>query len=64
MTIKRIESLTWLLIYGGMILFAIGVSLHSGDAATGWVVACVGVAATIAGAVLVYVRSRMRSDDV
>ncbi len=63
MTVGRIESLTWLLIYAGMALCALGVSLQRIDATIGWIVGGVGLAGIVAGAVLVYVRSRMRSDD-
>jgi hypothetical protein len=60
----RVEALVWILIYGGLFVFALGFALSRGGLRHGWGVSVVGIVFTIAGAVLVYVRSRMtdRSD--
>ncbi len=59
---KRVDVLIWTLIYGG--LLAVVVSLFLPDASAllaAWMVACGGVLAAV-GAVLIYVRSRMKSE--
>ena len=60
----RVEALVWILIYGGLFVFALGFALSRGGLSYGWGVSIVGIVFTVAGAVLVYVRSRMtdRSD--
>ena len=60
MTAKRIETWVWVLVYGGLILLALGLSVRSGDASLGWGIAAVGVVLALIGAVLVWVRSRMK----
>jgi hypothetical protein len=57
----RVEKLVWVGIYGGMILLALGIAVGRTDAALGWGIGGVGVAALVAGLVLVWVRSRMRA---
>ena len=56
---KRIELLTWLLIYGGLLAIALGATLRREGAVLGWSVIVGGAAAVAAGLVLVWVRSRM-----
>jgi vacuolar-type H+-ATPase subunit I/STV1 len=60
----RIEALVWVLIYGGLLAFGLGVALSRGGLGYGWGVSVVGIVIAVAGVVLVYVRSRMsdRSD--
>jgi len=55
----RVEALVWILIYGGLFVFALGFALSRGGLGYGWGVSVVGIVFTVAGAVLVYVRSRM-----
>jgi hypothetical protein len=55
----RIETLVWVLIYGGLLVFGLGVALSRGGLDYGWGVSLVGVVVAVAGVVLVYVRSRM-----
>jgi vacuolar-type H+-ATPase subunit I/STV1 len=55
----RIETLTWLLIYGGLFALALGAALRREDAVLAWSVIVGGAAATALGIVLVWVRSRM-----
>ena len=59
---SQLASLTWVLIYGG--LLAVGVSVFvlragSGAEVLGWAMAAAGAVATGAGVVLVVVRARM-----
>ena len=56
---ERIETWVWVLIYGGLLVCALGVALSRGGLDYGWTVSLVGIVFAVAGAVLVYVRSRM-----
>jgi membrane protein DedA with SNARE-associated domain len=60
MNSKRIEVWVWVLVYTGMILLGLGVSVQRSDASLGWGIAVVGIVAMLIGAVLVWVRSRMK----
>jgi membrane protein DedA with SNARE-associated domain len=60
MNSKRIEVWVWVLVYTGMILIGLGVSVQRGDASLGWGIAVVGIVAMLIGAVLVWVRSRTK----
>jgi hypothetical protein len=61
MSAETIDKLIWTLIYGGLISVAIGIAAQRGDAAAaGWVLVSGGAIASIVGAVLIYVRSRMK----
>ena len=55
----RIETLVWVLIYGGLLVFGLGVALSRGGLDYGWSVSVVGIVIAVAGVVLIYVRSRM-----
>jgi hypothetical protein len=60
-----IEALVWVLVYGGLLVFGLGVALSRGGLGYGWSVSVAGVVIALAGVVLIYVRSRMaeRSDS-
>ena len=58
-TIKRIESWTWYLIFGGLFLLVFALISLSGGVGFNWYLGVVGTVATLAGAVLVWVRSRI-----
>ena len=55
-----IENLTWVLIYGGLLLLVLGIATGRTDEATGWAIATPGGIAAAVGVVLIYVRSRMK----
>ena len=59
MSAARIDSLVWLLIYGGLFGICLGFALERGGQAYGWGVVGVGAAAAAVGAVLIWVRSRL-----
>jgi hypothetical protein len=59
---QTVETMVWVLIYGGLLVVALGLSIQRRDAALGWGVATIGGVAAVAGAVLVYVRSRMKGE--
>ena len=62
MNIQRVESWVWLLIYGGMGLLGLGLSVQSTNATMGWSMVALGGAGALIGVVLIWVRSRMRDD--
>jgi len=55
----RIETLVWVLVYGGLLVFGLGVALSRGGLDYGWSILVAGLVIAVAGAVLIYVRSRM-----
>jgi hypothetical protein len=55
----RIQLLTWLLIYGGLLALALGAALRREGAVLGWSVIVGGAVVTAVGIALVWVRSRM-----
>lgn len=57
-----VERLIWILVYGGLFTAVIGLATRANDPATGWSLIVVGGVIAVVGAVLVYVRSRMRPD--
>ena len=60
MDAKKIETLTWVLIYGGLLLLSLGLFLPDHVAGLRRTFIVTGSAATAAGVVLVWVRSRMK----
>ena len=56
---RRFELGIWVLIFGGMGLGSLGFSLQRQGDSFGWPVLAVGLAAIVAGIVLIWVRSRM-----
>ena len=57
-----IDKLIWTLIYGGLLGIGLGLSVQRTDDMLGWSFVTVGGAVAVVGAVLVYVRSRMKDD--
>ena len=55
----RIETLVWLLIYGGLLACGLGIALSRDGHGYGWCVVAVGAAMAAVGAVLIWLRSRM-----
>jgi hypothetical protein len=58
---KKVETWTWVLIYLGLILLGLGLSVWRSDAALGWGLMTVGGVGVVVGSVLVWVRSRMKN---
>ncbi len=61
-TLARVEALVWVLIYGGLLTFVLGLFTGRSDVALGWTLGMLGLCGVFAGAVLLWVRSRMRLD--
>ncbi len=55
----RVDVWIWVLIYGGLFGVILGLALGRDGAAFGWGIVAGGAVAALAGAVLVWVRSRM-----
>jgi hypothetical protein len=58
---KRVEIWTWVLIYLGLILLGLGLSVQRGDGALGWGLMTVGGVCVGVGSALIWVRSRMKN---
>jgi hypothetical protein len=58
MTNARLEALAWVLIYGGLLVVCLGLFMKPGDAVLGWSAIALGAASAVAGAVLIYLRSK------
>ena len=55
----RLHKITWALIFGGLLSVILGIFVGATDDAVGWMMIISGALLTVAGAVLVYVRSTM-----
>jgi hypothetical protein len=55
----RVEWIIWILIYGGLLGASLGFALGRNGATFGWALVAVGGVAATAGAILIWVRSRM-----
>jgi hypothetical protein len=55
---RTLETLIWLLIYGGLLVLCLAAFLRRSGAALGWVLMLMGGAAVLLGVVLVWIRSR------
>jgi len=61
MKTSTLETLIWVLIYGGLIVLSVSAFISHSDAlATG--LAIIGAVITAAGALLIWVRSRMKDE--
>ncbi|MDB5873574.1 MAG: hypothetical protein JWQ07_3016 [Ramlibacter sp.] len=59
--IAWIERLIWILIYGGLFAIILGVVARPHIAALGWSLMVFGGCVAVAGAVLIWVRSRIQT---
>jgi hypothetical protein len=55
----RLEKWIWILIYGGLFAFILGIATGRTDTALGWSIAVPGGIVAVVGFVLIYVRSRL-----
>jgi xanthine/uracil permease len=61
MSTAKLETLIWVLIYGGLLLVVFGLFVQRTLPAAGWTLIVVGAIVTVVGAVLIWVRSRRKS---
>ena len=59
-TLARLDTLIWVLVFGGLFTLVLGIASHDETAIGGWSLSVLGSLATAAGVVLIYVRSRLR----
>ena len=57
----RLHKIIWTLIFVGLITIILGIFVGKTDGIIGWVVIAAGSLLTVAGAVLIYVRSTITS---
>ena len=60
MTAAGVEKLTWILIYGGLLVLCLGLFVQRQHDPIGWTMVVAGGVAAAAGVVLIWVRSRMK----
>lgn len=58
-TITKVEKWTWVLIFVGMAVFGIGLSVARTDSTLGHVISGFGAAGAIVGVALIWARSRL-----
>ena len=61
MSTARIETLIWVLIYSGLLAVGLGLAVQGSADMLGFGLIVCGAVVTAIGAVLIWVRSRMRS---
>jgi uncharacterized membrane protein HdeD (DUF308 family) len=59
---KSLETLTWVLIYSGLLFICLGLFVQRSQPTLGWAIVAAGVVDAAVGVVLIVVRSR-RPDD-
>lgn len=58
-TLRRLDILVWVLIYGGLLLLVLGIASHDETPVGGWSMTLVGGVMAVAGIIVVVVRARM-----
>ena len=61
--LARLETVIWVLIYGGLLTTLLGAYMSREVVGSGIVLVVTGLLVTATGAVLVYVRSRLHEED-
>ena len=61
-TLQRLQTLIWVLIYGGLLTLVLGLATGRSDAALGWSLVLGGGLAAAVGVVLIAVRARLKTD--
>jgi len=62
LTLKKMQQLIWVLIYGGLLTLVLGVSVQRTDDALGWSMVAGGAVLALIGFGLVFVRARLKAD--
>lgn len=60
--IARLHKIIWTLIFGGLLTLVLGLSTRRMDDTCGWSMVVVGLLLAGAGVVLIYVRSKMKTE--
>lgn len=56
----KLEKWIWILIYGGLFVFILGIATARSDETLGWAMAVPGALVALVGVVLIYIRSRLK----
>ena len=59
----RLHKIIWALIFGGLLTLVLGIFVGKTDDVIGWMMITAGAVMTLVGAILIYVRSTMKSDS-
>jgi F0F1-type ATP synthase assembly protein I len=62
-SIARLQALTWVLIYGGLLALVLGLFVDRVDDDTDWFLMVGGALAAVVGFALIYVRSKIKGDS-
>jgi len=62
MKTSTLDTLIWVLIYGGLLSVGLGLSVGRSDDALGWTIVSGGGITAAVGVLLVFVRARMKDD--
>jgi hypothetical protein len=62
LTLKKMQQLIWVLIYGGLLTLVLGVSVQRSDDSLGWSMVAGGAVLALIGFGLVFVRACMKAD--
>ena len=61
-TLKWVQQLIWVLVYGGLLTLVLGISVQRTDDTLGWTLILGGALVALIGFALVFVRSRLKAD--
>ncbi len=61
--LRRIDTLVWVFVFGGLLTLVLGLSAERLDAFWGWLLVAAGALATVLGFVLWIVRARLPEDS-
>ena len=59
---KRLHTLIWVLVYGGLLTLVLGLSVQRSDEDLGWSMVAAGLVVALLGFALVFVRARMKAE--
>ena len=62
LTSKRLHTIIWVLVYGGLLTLVLGLSVQRSDDDLGWSMVAAGLVVALMGFALVFVRARMKAD--
>ena len=62
LTSQRLHTIIWVLVYGGLLILVLGLSVQRSDDDLGWSMVAAGLVVALLGFALVFVRARMKAD--
>lgn len=61
--LRRLETLVWVLIYGGLLAVLVGLFMSRNEDGSGFEMLVGGVVLAVVGVALIYLRSRLKEED-